>query len=307
MRHVIVHHHIFKNAGTTLDSALRKSLGPAFVDVDTMPMMQPITVSSMRHFLLSRPNVRGITSHGFHTRSFYELEGSEGDGDFSLFHAVLLRHPIDRIVSMYDFYRSGGGDHDRARDKARGLSLVEWIDYMIDCEPHLVNDAQVNILARHGTYFRPPSELELKIATDRLPSFWLVGTTERFDDACIAAEYFGMPTFASLDLACAPRNVSFPRTGGSVSRIHQLSEILGQRCYDALYRLNRLDLELWLRAEAELDRRLSLIQNIELRAAAFQRRKSMPGLGLQARTMIGEVSPQTGARNDTPKVANSGR
>jgi hypothetical protein len=142
----------------------------------------------------------------------------------------------------------------------------------MDNKPHLVNDVQVGLLSRNGHYVGPPAASDLQRAKERLEHLALTGQTERFDDVCIAGEFYLQSTFGKLDLAYVSENVSRVRTGGK-SRIDRLAS-LGVKVFDRLRRFNALDLELWEFAGIELDRRLALLDDLGARRSEFAERKT---------------------------------
>jgi len=96
MRCVIFHHHLFKNAGTSVDVALRKSFGPRWRTVEGDG--REITVEDLSRLLHDEPDLCAISSHTF--RPPFTLPG-----DIRLLPIVLLRHPLDRVRSAYEFER----------------------------------------------------------------------------------------------------------------------------------------------------------------------------------------------------------
>lgn len=272
MRNILLHHHIFKNAGTSLDSALWRNFDESLVQYDPHGDGNPVTAMALRDFLRARPPVKAVSSHLFHTRFFREQDGDVFGAEFCFYHAALVRGPIDRIVSIYDFLRSGGGHDQRENGIAAQMTLREWAEYMLDSYPHIVCDAQVTIFARHGRYPGPPSAKDLAKALRRLPRFSLIGPVEEFDDTCVAAEYFLAPSFGPLDLAYVRENVSAYRSGGTGPRVERFDEILGSRLHAQLRARNELDEQLWIAARAELHRRLALVPNPDRRRASFAAR-----------------------------------
>jgi hypothetical protein len=275
VRHILLHHHIFKNAGTTLDFIFWRNFDEQYVTFHGIETESTGIVdgAQLRGFLRANPSVVGVSSHHFHTQPFREGDGEEFTGEFRFLDMVLLRHPIDRLVSIYDFFRSGGGGDPQQSALVEQLTLREWLELMIERSPHLVNDAQVGLLAKYGRYVAPPAPVDLQRAKERLSHLALVGTVEQFDDACICAEYFLRPAFGALDFAYVSENVSRVRSGsGRGSRIERLEEILGPSLFRRLTILNELDIELWRAATDEVVRRLAYLENVERRRETFRER-----------------------------------
>src|SRR5882724_1534991 len=100
VRHIILHHHIFKNAGSTLDFALRRQFGADLGEVHNMNG-GIVDGRMLREYVDGRPNLRAITSHHFHCQDFAaSVEGRR----YRFIHLALVRKPIARLVSIYKFY-----------------------------------------------------------------------------------------------------------------------------------------------------------------------------------------------------------
>jgi hypothetical protein len=136
----------------------------------------------------------------------------------------------------------------------------------------MVNDVQVNMLANHGVYTRPPTATDLQKSLDILRQISVLGVVDRFDESLIAAEYFLRPTFPTLQFHYVKQNVS-PTDGDTSMRPDaQLRRELGGAVYDHLQKLNQLDYELLEYAKEEVARRLALVPEREQREIDFRRR-----------------------------------
>ncbi len=262
-RRIVLHHHIFKNAGTTLDWALKRNFGERYVALESSDAV-PTRVDAKRlyDFLIEHPHVVGVTSHSFGGQDFASAIGRPDE--FTFLDFIVLRNPLDRLISMYGFYRDGGGGDPNEIERARSSTAGEWLQSAIERSPHLTNDVQVSVLGRHGRYLAPPHRSDLERACARLVHLPFIATAERFDDACIAAEHFLRPAFGALDLAYVSQNVS---------RAKRLPQTLGPSLLEMLLRLNALDVELVACANAEIDRRIALVPEIEKRRFDFAARK----------------------------------
>jgi hypothetical protein len=56
MRHVIVHYHIFKNAGTTFAATLRRNFGRLYGDFDRSRYDARLTAKDLTLFLQEHPH-----------------------------------------------------------------------------------------------------------------------------------------------------------------------------------------------------------------------------------------------------------
>ncbi len=253
IRHILLHYHIFKNAGSTLDSVLQRNFGPALAFLHTDDPNSVLTTSDVMNFLQGHASVRALSSH--------HLRPPAPANDAFVFLGMLpLRNPIDRLGSMYAYYRVlPGGDVLAAIAKQSGLR--GFLDTLVNEYPQVSNNPQVAFLANSGRYTRPPDERDLEKAVEMLRREAVVITTDLFDRALVAAEYYLRPSFGPLDLTYTAQNVSPGRHKDLEMRLREIENACGPRLFETLMEFNRLDLELLDAAAMEIDRRFRLIPN----------------------------------------------
>ncbi|KAF0569361.1 hypothetical protein FQV37_2842 [Psychrobacter nivimaris] len=96
LHHVLLHLHIFKNAGTTFDRALSKLFQDQMTSYDTENPGARISIEHLTQIQQAHPESRVITSHqvGLPVPVYSGV----------IFHPVFfLRNPIERIQSCYHF------------------------------------------------------------------------------------------------------------------------------------------------------------------------------------------------------------
>jgi len=158
------------------------------------------------------------------------------------------------------------------------MSAREFLRYLANKSPHMVSDVQVTQLACAGAFIRPANLKDLERASAILSDMAIPGLVEMFDESLAAAEYFLQPAFPGVKLECNAKNVSRP--GGPVvsssprDREERLVDAWGRDLYEDLLRLNQLDLELFRRAQKEIERRIALVPQSEWRLAEFRMRCS---------------------------------
>jgi hypothetical protein len=264
-RYVIVHYHIFKDAGSTIESILEREFPGGFATLHGPSDNATIDSTEVANFLRKNANLVALSSH--HIRYPKPV----------LRHAVVfdccfLRHPLDRLDSVYTYLRNISSPDPFAR-RAREESPREFIKTLIDEAPHLVSDVHVHQLARAGEFTRPACEEDLERATRILHQMAIPGVVEMFDESLVAAEYFLRPAFPSLKLEYIPRNVSRPLMP-ILERQDRLKSLWGADMYAHLARLNEHDLELFRRAKDEITRRFALLPSPDERLAEFRSRCS---------------------------------
>jgi hypothetical protein len=264
MRHVILHHHIFKNAGTTLDFALQRALGADFATIHDETDDGVVGEDRLLDFLRRQSGLRAISSHHFHGQDY----GAHLRGDrYRIFDLALVRRPLSRLLSIYKFFRRSSGQG--ALELAAQRPAPDFMQLLIDRYPHFVNNAQVNLFANHGFYGRPVSDEDLSRALARFLSFSLCAPMERYDEAMVVLEYTLAPIFLPQqpDLAYVAQNVS-----ERLPDEDNLRTLMGPEAFDWLQRVNMGDEALWVAADKELSRRILAVPNFERRLDEFRGR-----------------------------------
>jgi hypothetical protein len=279
MRFVILHYHIFKNAGTAIENLLRSNFGARFAEFEGDGPDCQLSGRSLVAWLEDHPEVQAISSHQLR----YPKPEAPG---FVFFDLCFLRDPIDRIYSIYTFFRKYPPQSDPLSVLAHETTLARFVAQLVERSPHLVNDVQVTMLATDGAYIRPPGEKDLGRAAETLLHMSFPGVADYFYESMVAGQYFWKPAFPEFDNAATPANVS--RDPGSTleSRLATVRSACGKTLYEELERLNALDRELVLRARAEVARRFRLTPDHDRRLAELR---------VRVQEKVGEDLPADGA------------
>ena len=179
MRTVIVHYHIFKNAGSTFDSMLEATFGARWANFDKPQAAAYITPSEMAEFIVSHPDLAAVSSH----HAVLPLPEIPG---VTLLPALFLRHPLDRARSVYDFERRQGieaGPVSKGAEQAAKMSFAEYLRWRLDATVNgvvanfqtvrLIHDPKFN---RHKL-----TEDDFQLAWRRLRELPFIGLVEDFD------------------------------------------------------------------------------------------------------------------------------
>jgi hypothetical protein len=265
MRFVILHYHIFKNAGTAIGSLLKLNFGARFSEFEGDGPDCQLSGRSLVAWLEQHPEVQAVSSHQLR----YPRPESPG---FVFFDLCFLRDPIDRISSIYTFFRKNPPQGDALSALAHETTLGRFVAHLVEHSPHMVNDVQVTMLATDGAYIRPPCEQDLVRATETLHGMSFPGVAECFYQSMVAGQYFWKPVFPNFDNAATPANVSRDPASTLESRLKAVRFACGKTLYKELERLNALDRELLRRARMEVARRFRLTPDHERRLAELRAR-----------------------------------
>jgi hypothetical protein len=243
MRLVILHYHFLKNAGMSIESILHRSFGSRFSSIDTQERDGHISNEALLDHLCRDPLLQAVSSHQIR----YPMPCVQG---FLFFDVCFLRDPLDRIQSMYDYFREKPAEGDPVSDFANRLRLGGFVAKLIEEMPWYIHDAQVNLLA-NGIANDIPAPGDFDRAVSRmLRTSWL-GVVDRFQESLIAGEHLLRPVFPTLDCTMEVENVSSSQAGS-------LAEACESAVYAELTRITSGDAELVDRARAEIARRFKI-------------------------------------------------
>jgi hypothetical protein len=240
MRFVILHYHFLKNAGMSLESILHRSFGALFSSIDTPDRDGHISEAALLEQLRSNPLLQAVSSHQLR----YPVPCVPG---FLFFDVCFLRDPLDRIRSMYDYFREKPAEGDPVSDFANRLPLGGFAASLIQEMPWYIHDAQVNLLA-NGIANDIPAPGDLERAVSKMVRTSFLGVVDRFQESLAAGEYFLRPIFPTLDCTTEKENVS----GGQAGSLRAACD---PAVYAELVRMNAGDAKLIELARAEVERR----------------------------------------------------
>ena len=265
-RLVILHNHLFKNAGTTIDWALARELGSAFVDHrDDADMRQG--AGYLGPYLLDNPGVSALSTHHL-SLPLPELAG------LRLAMIMMFRHPVERVTSVYEFERKQEGSQTPGALKARESSCSDYVAWRL--EPGVgatIRNFQVRkcLPPRKGLPDRPAAA-EVERALDVARSVEMLGLVERFDESMVLFEEALRPHFPGIDLSHVPQNVGQSSSVSGAQRALRLRETIGDTLYARLEEENAPDLQLHAGVVEEFGRRFAALPEASARLAEFRAR-----------------------------------
>ncbi len=257
MRLVLLHYHILKNGGSSIEEILRRSFCETFLTFDLPHRDAEIKPPDLLAFLDRYPRVNAFSSH----QIFYPVPQAPG---FLFFDICFLRDPIDRIRSIYDYFRGKPADGDPIRELANQHTLADFTRRMVEEMPWTVNDVQVNLLANGLVNDQPRGVEDLEIATARMLETSFLGVVDRFNESLVASHKLNA-LFPGLNCVQAPVNDSAAPGSTMAERIEQFRNACDAGVYAELLRLNAMDFKLLRRAREEVRRRFELLPDREER------------------------------------------
>jgi len=272
MRPVLLHYHILKNGGSSIIETLARSFWETFAAFDHPDLDAEITPRDLLSFLESNPRMQAFSSH----QIFYPVPRAPG---YLFFDICFLRDPIDRIRSIYDYFRAKPVEGETMSGLAYRRTLGEFTRRLVEEMPWTVNDVQVNLLASGLVHDQPRGTEDLAVATARMLETSFLGVVDCFDKSLVAGQCGLSVLFPALNCVHAPVNASAPPGTTLAQRTEQFRKACDDDVYTELLRLNAMDFELLRRARAEVRRRFDLVPGREERLRGLQEGVSI----LQAR------------------------
>lgn len=141
---IVVHIHILKNAGTTIDWILQKNFGVRSKQFDGNDPDKTLSQMDLLKFVSTYPET--VTVSSFQIR--FPLPEHI---DFFFLPMFFIRHPIDRAFSVYSFYKRFTNEHPQVI-AAHNLSLDEFLKWELESKYATIKDCQVMVLSKDDNF-----------------------------------------------------------------------------------------------------------------------------------------------------------
>lgn len=247
-QHVLIHYHIFKNAGSSIDASLLHCFGDRWGTFEGPHAHAIQSSANLGEFMTANSHLVAISSHLARP---------------PLPHAkclpvVFLRHPLLRAYSVYNFTRSDSSQP--YSDVAQGLGFSDYIAWALSNEPGsiVIRDYQVvhlsNASWRGGDILKTvANQSDLEQACGLIADWGIAGVVEQFE---FSAKVFQSMYGAQLPgLEFLPRweNATDKVTLSLEERVDRIRWMLGETLYSRFMEVNRLDLALYAHAQSVLE------------------------------------------------------
>jgi len=242
-RTVIVHYHIFKNAGSSVDNILKENFRDHWTSFEGETPTSVLPPSTLQDFLRERPGISAVSSH---------LLRPPPVPDPNIIPIIFLRDPLDRAYSVYSHERRSettvtSGEIAKRHDFA---GYVDWClnnlreGGLVIANYQVIHLSPASLRCSH-IYDAQPTEQDFNAILKLFSAIPFVGIVEEFEKsiACFgeicAGRDIPMQTFPSKI------NVSPERTGSLSQRRCHLRAVLPVSLMDAFTQANILDEKLY--------------------------------------------------------------
>jgi len=264
-RAVLLHAHLFKNAGSTFDWSLQRSFGDAFTDHRDDDAMRR-GAEYLGPYIQERPRLRALSSHWV-TFPLPQL----ADVDIQL--AMFFRDPIERVRSVYNFERRQQGVDSPGVRQARALGFVDYVRWRLeDGVGPVINNYHTRYCS--GMYRGGDLEQMYDLAVATIESTPLLGLVHRYHESVVLFEHHLQSVFPGLDLSWKVQNSSGNQEMSGVGKRRATERDL-EPVMEELVAANRYDLRLYALVEARFTKALTGIGDVELRLQGLRTRNEM--------------------------------
>jgi hypothetical protein len=231
-RPLIVHYHLFKNAGTSVDAILKQNFPGQWASQEFSSSDHEAQMPELEHLLRNRPDVVAVSSHTL----TLPLPAFEGIRPLPI---IFVRHPLDRLRSAYDF-------EVRQTEETEGSRLAKTTDFAGYLEARLSwsgDRACRNFQSYRLAQWLPPGEgEELERALRAVRELPFVGLVEAFDQSMRRFCEIARQRFPTFGLVEAWANASRAAGSSLEKRLQVIREELGSTLYADLESANAWDL-----------------------------------------------------------------
>jgi hypothetical protein len=242
MRHIIIHYHIFKNAGSTVDSILKNNFGDRCGSIEGANPWDTLGSDAILKYAMDNPSLVTLSSH--------QARLPEPNCPNLVFHPLIfLRHPIDRAGSVYAFEQ-----RQPINSPSLGVKIAHENDFagyvkwrLSDSNGAVIKNFQTVHLSGRQDHMRvaAATDNDLKDAIEKISQLPFFGIVEFFDDSITRMSKYLSQYFGRLDVNYFVANRSPERKNTLQKRLDDIKIMLGPDLYQELLDKNALDMQLY--------------------------------------------------------------
>ena len=236
-RNVIVHYHLFKNAGTSIDRLLNKNFAEKWVSFDGNTAGNIISCKELEKTISENTDAVAFSSHQI-VPPLPEIAGS-------VFPVVFLRDPLDRVKSAYLFE----WQKQLGLENPKG-SLKEYVtEKFKNKRSSAVDDFQTmrlsNIQKNRFGSSQASDETILEQAFEFISSLSFIGIVDRFDLSVEFLEDYLKPAFPQFKSSNIAANTLQDITLSLEKKKADIHAELGDELFEMIVSRNAMDEKLY--------------------------------------------------------------
>ena len=293
---VLLHCHIFKNGGSSIDSALLQNFGTKAIFRES-PAGQQFLLSDAILDIVESTGPKKVASISSHRMG---LPAPSHD-TITFIPLIMIREPLDRLGSMYSFYRSQKVNISHECLLAKRETLKSFVEILLSAG---LDSSFSNLQSQFflGNYFPPkhPSEKTWPTIVENLNAVPCVGLLEMFDESMVIWEDFVGQFIPTIDFSYIKSNVSANRSSSLAERLELLHDQLGDGLISEFKQRNHYDYRLYNLAKAKLQQTINSHSSFPERLANFKKRISLgPDQSIQAKDQLPDTKGKIENKNQT--------
>jgi mannosyltransferase OCH1-like enzyme len=236
MRTVILHYHLFKNAGSSLDASFKDWLGDKKWATKEFPGALNPNRQQVRQWIIDNPDVVCFSSHSAHLPP-PEIEGVR------VIPILFIRHPLDRILSAYAFEKKQGAD-TLGSVIARNTTLSGYLEIFLSQKNwHQVSNFHCQRLA---AYFELPDKTLVERAVMAVDALPFIGVVEDYAGSITRLQrYLENNGFKDVPLKTKYVNTNSKRSQTLTMRLEEIRNSVEPKVYSKLIENNQGDLSIY--------------------------------------------------------------
>ncbi len=234
----ILHIHVYKNAGSTVDRLFLASFGEKFVKFDPGLPGSAVTDEDFQAVQREHPEAVAFSSH----KVTPDIGRCIRDGVLPF---TFIRHPLDRVRSTYDFEHRESPSRTPSQRYAVEHTFVEWLAWHLD-RPGA--GALGNFQTRRlGSIAGSKNNFPLRHAREMLKALPFFGIVERFNESIDLLQHVLGSQF-TLKAKYERRNTTAGEGQSLSDRLDTLSGLLSDQLYRKLISAMEMDLAFYAEA-----------------------------------------------------------
>jgi len=264
-RIVLLHHHLFKNAGTTLDWILKRNFNNQFIDHRNNDQMRRGT-DYLTRYIIENEKVSAISSHHMPSDLF-------NINNIHIIRLIMFRHPIERVLSVYNFERKQPNNISEGSAMASKKSFSDYVAWRLArVGDQVIKNYHIASLLNISSSVKISDELMNK-ALSKLDNDFLYGAVELFDKSLILMEDELKQYFNDFDVSYRRMNVTKKEKLSTGELIEVVKKNLPSDLFELLSNENYYDLKLYDTVLKRIDKKFESanlkLRNLEIHKQGF--------------------------------------
>lgn len=240
---IVGHYHLFKNAGTSVDTILENSFGSYWKTVEFKKNHGKSNSHLVKGWLLKNLEISAFSSH----TALFPIPVIDS---IFIIPIVFLRHPIDRIWSVYKFERKHKKILNSSIKLAKKYDFAGYLNHQLD---HQDNRSFRNFQTYRFSFLNiQQNSTELEKALSGFNSLPLVGIVDNFDLSMKLFKDIIVKYFPSFQIKPTHKNITSHQNLSLEEKLDQIKSSLDSTTYERLLESNDDDLKLYNAAKRKL-------------------------------------------------------